>query len=93
MRRSHWHRIDAAEVWHWYAGAPLALEIKQNAEAIERVTLGVNLAAGERPQAIVPPHAWQAAESLGDWTLVGCTVAPGFDFAKFELAPQGWRPA
>jgi predicted cupin superfamily sugar epimerase len=91
--RSHWHRIDAVEVWHWYAGAPLAIEIALGAAAIERITLGVNLAAGERPQAIVPPHAWQAAESLGDWTLVGCTVAPGFDFAKFELAPQGWRPA
>ena len=91
--RSRWHRIDAVEVWHWYAGAPIALEIKQNAEATERVVLGVNLAGGERPQAVVPPHVWQAAESLGDWTLVGCTVAPAFDFATFELAPQGWRPA
>ena len=56
------------------------------------VRLGADLAAGEQPQAIVPPHAWQAAESTGDWTLVGCTVAPGFDFAKFELAPKGWEP-
>jgi predicted cupin superfamily sugar epimerase len=56
------------------------------------VRLGSDLAAGERPQAIVPPQAWQAAESTGDWTLVGCTVAPGFDFAKFELAPKGWEP-
>ena len=56
------------------------------------VKLGPDLAAGEVPQAIVPPHAWQAAESNGDWTLVGCTVAPGFEFAKFELAPKGWEP-
>jgi predicted cupin superfamily sugar epimerase len=91
--RSHWHRIDAAEVWHFYDGAPLVLEIAAGAPApAERLTLGSDLSAGERPQAIVPPGAWQAAESLGDWTLVGCTVAPGFDFARFELAPKGWRP-
>ena len=58
--------------------------------ASARVKLGPDLAAGEVPQAIVPPHAWQAAESSGDWTLVGCTVAPGFEFAKFELAPKDW---
>jgi uncharacterized protein len=90
--RSHWHRVDAIEVWHWYAGAPLMLEIFQEGQRHERVTLGGNLAAGERPQAVVPAHAWQAAEPLGDWTLVGCTVAPGFEFAGFELAPKGWRP-
>jgi uncharacterized protein len=89
--RSHWHRIDAVEVWHWYAGAPLQLEIAEEGRR-QRVVLGTNLAAGERPQAIVPAHAWQAAQSLGDWTLAGCTVAPGFDFAKFELAPKGWEP-
>jgi uncharacterized protein len=88
---SHWHRIDAAEVWHWYAGAPLELEIAEDGRR-ERVTLGADLAAGERPQAIVPAYAWQAARSLGEWTLCGCTVAPGFDFAKFELAPKGWQP-
>jgi predicted cupin superfamily sugar epimerase len=91
--RSHWHRIDAVEVWHWYAGAPLILETSPNERApVERVTLGPNLAAGERPQAIVPSHAWQAAQSLGDWTLIGCTVAPGFDFHGFELAPKDWAP-
>ena len=91
--RSHWHRVDAAETWHYYAGAPLALEIAADARgAIERVTLGGDLVAGERPQAIVPVHAWQAAQSLGDWTLVGCTVAPGFEFAKFEMAPKDWEP-
>jgi uncharacterized protein len=91
--RSYWHRIDAVEVWHFYAGAPLLLEIAASeGAAVTRVTLGPDLAAGERPQAIVPPGRWQAAESLGAWTLVGCTVAPGFDFERFELAPKGWRP-
>jgi predicted cupin superfamily sugar epimerase len=90
--RSHWHRVDTVEIWHWYAGAPLKLEIARE-DVRETVTLGNALAAGERPQAVVPAHAWQAAQSLGDWTLVGCTVAPAFDFAKFELAPKGWEPA
>ena len=88
---SHWHRIDAVEVWHYYAGAALSLQIADDAGR-RVVRLGGDLAGGEQPQAIVPPHAWQAAESTGDWTLVGCTVAPGFDFAKFEMAPQGWQP-
>ena len=90
--RSRWHRIDAAEVFHWYAGAPLRLDIAPEHGNRQRVTLGNDLAAGERPQAVVPAGAWQAAESLGDWTLAGCTVAPGFEFAKFELAPGGWEP-
>jgi uncharacterized protein len=90
--RSHWPRVDAVEVWHWYAGAPLELEISQAMGRIERAKLGNDLGAGERPQAIVPAHAWQAAQTLGDWTLAGCTVAPGFDFKKFELAPKGWSP-
>jgi predicted cupin superfamily sugar epimerase len=90
--RSHWHRVDAVETWHYYAGSPLTLRIAdQGGERI--VTLGANLAAGETPQGIVPAHAWQAAESTGDWTLVGCTVAPGFEFAKFELAPKDWSPS
>jgi len=89
--RSHWHRIGAAEVWHYYAGSPLALSIAHDGPA-ETVRLGADLAAGERPQAVVPAHAWQAAESLGDWTLVGCTVAPGFDFSTFELAEPDWSP-
>jgi uncharacterized protein len=90
--RSHWHRIDAMEIWHYYAGSALTLQIADNAGR-RSVRLGPDLAAGEAPQAIVPAGAWQAAESTGDWTLVGCTVAPGFDFAKFELAPKGWEPA
>jgi uncharacterized protein len=89
--RSHWHRVDACEVWHFYAGDPLRLEMVENAR-ITTVHLGADLAAGERPQAVVPAHAWQAAESLGAWTLVGCTVAPGFDFQGFELAPKDWTP-
>ena len=89
--RSHWHRIDAAEVWHWYAGAPLTLEIADGTRH-ERIALGNDLAAGQRPQAIVPAGAWQAAQTLGDWTLCGCTVAPGFEFKEFELAPKGWKP-
>jgi len=89
--RSHWHRIDAAEIWHYYAGSALNLQI---ADGVGQrcISLGPDLAAGEVPQAIVPVKAWQAAESTGAWTLVGCTVAPGFDFATFEIAPQGWEP-
>ena len=89
--RSHWHRIDAVEVWHYYAGSPLMLEITDG-DSHRTTRLGSDLAAGEVPQAIVPAQAWQAAESSGDWTLVGCTVAPGFDFSKFELAPKDWTP-
>jgi predicted cupin superfamily sugar epimerase len=90
--RSHWHRLDAAEVWHWYAGAPLALAIAEHTAPIVRVMLGDDFATGERPQAIVPADAWQMAESLGDWTLLGCTAAPGFEFSRFELAPKGGNP-
>ena len=88
---SHWHRIDAVEVWHYYAGAPLKLEIVDGAKE-EIVRLGADIRAGEVPQVTVPARAWQAAESLGEWTLTGCTVAPGFDFKGFELAPPGWSP-
>ena len=87
---SHWHVVDAAEIWHFHAGAPLELRIADGAE--RRIVLGSDLSAGQRPQAVVPTGVWQAARSLGAWTLVGCTVAPGFDFAGFELAPQGWSP-
>ena len=89
--RSHWHRIDAVEIWHYHAGHALTLRIADD-NGQRSVRLGPDLATGEVPQAIVPPKAWQSAESSGDWTLVGCTVAPGFDFAKFELAPKGWKP-
>lgn len=88
---SHWHRIDAVETWHYYAGSALTLQIADDGGR-RTVRLGPDLAAGEVPQASVPAQAWQSAEATGDWTLVGCTVAPGFDFAKFELAPKGWQP-
>lgn len=89
---SHWHRVDAVETWHWYAGAPLTLKIADENGAVRDLTLGPDLFAGEHPQGIVPAHAWQSARSLGPWTLVGCTVAPGFQFEGFELAPEGWEP-
>jgi uncharacterized protein len=89
--RSHWHRIDAVEVWHYYAGHALVLQIADD-DGQRSVSLGPDLTAGEVPQAIVPAQAWQAAASTGDWTLVGCTVAPGFDFATFELAKPNWFP-
>ena len=84
--------IDAVEVWHYYAGSALSLRIADD-RGQRSVRLGPDLAAGEEPQAIVPVRAWQSAESIGDWTLVGCTVAPGFDFAGFELAAKGWEPS
>ena len=91
--RSHWHRVDAVETWHVYAGAPLRLSMAAtDAGPVTELILGSDLARGERPQGVVPTDHWQAAESLGDWTLVGCTVAPGFDFAGFTLAPPGWAP-
>ncbi len=89
--RSHWHRVDAAEVWHWYAGSPLELGLSDGASATTHI-LGPAILDGERPQLVVPAGAWQAARSLGEWTLVGCTVAPGFEFAGFELAPRDWAP-
>jgi uncharacterized protein len=90
--KSHWHRIDAAEIWHHYAGSTLTLHIADDTGK-RAIQLGQGLFDGELPQAIVPARAWQAAETTGDWTLVGCTVAPGFDFAKFELAAPGWNPS
>jgi predicted cupin superfamily sugar epimerase len=91
--QSNWHRIDATEIWHYYAGAPLALSLAASDHAPPTThILGPDLAAGARPQLIVPVRHWQAARSLGAWTLVGCTVSPGFEFAGFELAAPGWTP-
>jgi len=90
--RSQWHRIDATEIWHYYAGSPLTLRIAHEGCAPHLVKLGPDVASGERPQAIVPASAWQTAETTGDWTLVGCTVAPGFEFASLELAASDWEP-
>ena len=90
---SAWHRVDADEVWHHYAGAPLVLTLSPpDGVGAKSLHLGSDLMAGQRPQAVVPAGWWQAAESLGAFSLVGCTVAPGFDFAGFELAPPDWRP-
>lgn len=89
---SRWHRVDASEVWHWYAGAHLELLIAEENTPPARHVLGPDLASGERPQCIVPKGRWQSARSLGAWTLVGCTVAPGFEFSGFELAGEGWEP-
>lgn len=86
-QRSRWHRIDASEIWHWYCGAPLSLSLRSG-ERVAMRRLGCNILEGERPQAIVPAGVWQSAESLGAWTLVGCTVAPGFEFSGFELARE-----
>ncbi|NGO65516.1 cupin domain-containing protein [Rhizobium daejeonense] len=92
--QSHWHRVrDAVEVWHYYAGAPLALRSSPDGDAVETIVLGPDLAKGERPQAIIPAGGWQAAESLGAFTLVGCTVAPGFEYSSFEMASPDWKPA
>jgi len=82
---SSWHRVDAAEVWHWYAGAPLELSRRRDDEPSVTQILGSDIQSGERPQIVVPPHVWQSARSLGSWTLTGCTVAPGFEFSGFEL--------
>lgn len=91
---SAWHRVrDATEIWHWYAGAPLLLTISANGHDVAAHHLGTDLDAGHRPQIVVPADAWQSARSLGRWTLVGCTVAPGFRFDGFEMAPPGWHPA
>ena len=90
---SQWHRVtDAVEVWHYYAGAPLALTLSSDGKSAEAHRLGPNIDFGERPQVVVPANWWQTAESLGEWTLVGCTVAPGFEFSSFEMAPNDWRP-
>jgi len=89
---SRWHRVDAAEVWHWYMGAPLVLSQSADGVGVSAETLGNDLLAGQKPQIIVSAQTWQSARSLGAWTLVGCTVAPGFVFDGFELAPPGWPP-
>jgi len=88
---SRWHRVDAAELWHGYGRAPLLLEVKHG-ETRHEYRLGPDLHEGDYPHAAVPAHAWQSARSLGAFTLLGCTVAPGFDFSGFELAPEGFQP-
>lgn len=89
---SRWHRVDAAEVWHWYGGDPLELSMCAKGGSAVTIRLGADLARGDRPQAVVPADWWQQARSLGAYTLVGCTVAPGFRFESFSLAPAGFMP-
>jgi uncharacterized protein len=89
---SRWHRVDAVEIWHWHAGAPLVLATAPPHGARTTLRLGPNVLEGERPQGVVEKGHWQQAQSLGDWTLVGCTVSPAFEFAGFELAPDGFEP-
>ena len=90
--RSHWHRVDAAEIWLWHAGAPLRLGLSADGKSRAHRTIGPDLAAGAALQGVVPAGFWQAAESLGAWTLVSCVVAPAFAFSGFELAPPAWQP-
>ncbi|TWI82719.1 hypothetical protein JM93_03233 [Roseibium hamelinense] len=89
---SRWHKVDAVETWHWYAGSSLELSISADGRDKQVHRLGPDILNGERPQGIVPRDGWQQARSLGAWTLVGCTVAPGFQFEGFEMAPDGWEP-
>jgi predicted cupin superfamily sugar epimerase len=88
---SHWHRVDAVEIWHWYAGGALQLHIADNSQSMVSV-LGQDIASGQRPQITIPQHAWQKAVPLNSWVLVGCTVSPGFEFSGFELAAADWSP-
>jgi uncharacterized protein len=90
---SHWHRVDAVEIWHFHAGAPLVLSLSETeAGPATDLLIGADVLAGQTPQGIVPKDWWQAARSTGDWTLASCTVSPGFQFAGFTLAPPGWAP-
>ncbi|WIW87044.1 cupin domain-containing protein [Sphingobium sp. V4] len=90
--RSHWHRVDADEHWFWHAGAPLGLSVAADEEPAREMLLGGDVLAGQTPQGWIPAHHWQAAAPQGGWTLVSCTVTPGFEFAGFSLAPAGWSP-
>ncbi len=90
--RSYWHRVDAVEIWHHYAGAPLELSLSADGRSLARHRLGGDILRGEAPQVIVPRRHWQSAVSLGAWTLAGCTVAPGFVFSGFEMAPADFTP-
>lgn len=90
--RSHWHRVDATELWLFHAGGPMALDVETGPGEVDRTVVGPSLVSGEKPQVIVPHGVWQSATPLGAWTLVSCVVVPGFSFDGFELAPPGWSP-
>ena len=89
---SRWHKVDAAEIWHFYAGSPLELGLAEPGKKAQQLVIGNDLGKRQLPQYVIPKAWWQQARSLGDWTLVGCTVAPGFEFSGFEMAPVGWEP-
>lgn len=91
-QRSHWHRIDAVEIWHYHSGMPIELSISQDGKNSQIHLLGPDLSRDMRPQVVVPQHAWQGAYAPFGWSLLGCTVTPAFLFESFELAPKGWMP-
>ncbi|MDO9489494.1 MAG: cupin domain-containing protein [Sphingomonadaceae bacterium] len=90
--RSHWHRVDAAELWLWHAGSPLRLETAPGAGPVTAIRLGPDVLGDELPQFVIPPNRWQAATADRGWALVSCVVSPGFDFGGFTLAAPGWAP-
>ena len=90
--RSHWHTVDACEVWLWHAGAPIRLRLSNDGVETETRLLGADWEQGEQPHVAVSEGVWQSAESTGAWTLVSCVVAPGFSFEGFRIAPPGWAP-
>ncbi len=90
-QHSHWHKVDAAEIWHWYAGASMELH-QYDGKAVTTELLGADILNCQRPQLIVPANSWQKSVPVGGWVLVGCTVSPGFEFEGFELAAEGWTP-
>jgi uncharacterized protein len=93
-QRSHWHRVDATEIWFWHAGHPLRLSIAPDGTGpVRSIALGPDILGGEQVQGIIPAGYWQAADADKGWALVSCTVTPGFEFAGFTLAPPGWEPA
>ena len=91
-QRSHWHRVDADELWLWHSGSPLAVLVEQENGAVQEFALGGDVARGYQPQCLVPASRWQSTEARAGWALVSCVVVPGFEFAGFELAPPGWHP-
>lgn len=91
-QRSHWHRVDADELWLWHAGSPIELGIEQDSGEIRSLALGGDVARGYAPQCRVPANRWQSAEARRGWALMSCIVVPGFDFSGFELAQPGWAP-
>ena len=90
--RSKWNRVDAAQVWCYHSGSPLEVTTWSDGRSVEKYRLGSDLLGGETPQLTVPADVWQAAETLGNWSLVGCIVSPAFQYAGYELAPDGWSP-